>query len=115
MYISTLVILFIIVIYIILVCNRTVGVSSASLRNSQFGESREDSLSYVIIIVIYFIIHIKSLRTAHQILMKFGQKLQNMVFGLLALAVEAYGITLVRPFVRPFVRHTISGDQRIRF
>ena len=54
--------LFIIVIYIILVCNRTVGVSSASLPNSQFGDSREDSLSYVIIIVIYFIIHIMSLR-----------------------------------------------------
>ena len=54
--------LFIIVIYIILVCNRTVGVSSASLPNSQFGDSREDSLSYVIIIVIYFITNIKSLR-----------------------------------------------------
>ena len=45
-------------------CNRTVGVSSASLPNSQFGDSREDSLSYVIIIVIYFIIHIMSLRIA---------------------------------------------------
>ena len=54
--------LFIIVIYIILVCNRTVGVSSASLPNSQFGDSREDSLSYFIIIVIYFFINIKSLK-----------------------------------------------------
>ena len=54
--------LFIIVIHIILVCNRTVGVSSASLPNSQFGDSREDSLRYFIIIVIYFIIHIMSLR-----------------------------------------------------
>ena len=53
--------LFFIVIYIILVCNCTLGVSSAWLPNSQFGNSREDSLSYVIIIVIYFIFHIKSL------------------------------------------------------
>ena len=39
--------------------------------------------------------------------------------GLSALAVEAYGFTLVRPsvrsFVRPFVRDAISGDPRIRF
>ena len=44
-------------------CNRTVGVSSASLPNSQFGDSREDSLSYGFIIVIYVIIHIMSLRS----------------------------------------------------
>ena len=36
-------------------------------------------------------------------------------FGLSALAVEAYGFTLVRPFVRSFVRDAISGDPRIRF
>ena len=33
--------------------------------------------------------------------------------GLSVLAVEAYGFTLVRLFVRPCVRHTISGDHQI--
>ena len=35
-----------------------------------------------------------------------------IIIGLSALAVEAYGFTLVRPSVRPFVR---SFDPRIRF
>ena len=52
--------------------NRSVGVSSASLPNSQFGDSREDSLSYVIIIVIYFIIHIMSLMVLNSVLVLFG-------------------------------------------
>ena len=38
-----------------------------------------------------------------------------LIFGLSALAVVAYGFTLVRVSVRPSVRHTISGDPRIRF
>ena len=41
------------------------------------------------------------------------------MFGLSALAVEAYGFTLVRSFVRPFVspsvRPTISGPQNPLF
>ena len=36
-------------------------------------------------------------------------------FWSLGFSRKAYGFTLVRPSVRPCVRHTISGDPRIRF
>ena len=74
----------------------------------------QNSLKLVILSYIF--------ETAPQIFLIFALSLAHAerpqhcaLVGLSALAEEAYGITLVRPCVRACVRHSISGDPRIRF